>query len=607
MTGGYKPCIALLLTLATCVFLAIPPVAAQEPSAQVRAATAKTERVIRDVQAANPAMRARIEPATGLPSRISGLAPQTPGQPSIVASDPPSRGAIEQAVRGFFATNPIGSAFPQIGASIDGPSASLNAPVEYASSTIRSDPDFPGQYVAQVEQRVGGVPIFGSSAKLTLNQALVVTQLTANFSSAATNATTPQIPQAEAIQSARSALAANLQARPEDDPLRALSGRLAEMPATAEVTVFDPVILRTIVAPGPSRLAWLVTIESFRLFIDAETRALLHLYRDKPTGLLRKVLDLNGTQLHPGAVIFDEATGIATPNPAEDAAKAFANSRKVYDFFFGKFARDSFDDNDGEGPLGGGALEASVRYGTAANAFWCVRADLDCPKANVMVYGPGYAGALDVVGHEMAHGLIAHEANLIYDGQPGAVNEALADIFGTLIEHDTGSGNWVLGETLPGFSASAPLRNMADPQLTGADGVSRFNKNLPYAATNSGQPDHMSDLLTRTHRLCRSTGDVHNGCVHFNSGILNKAAHLIAEGGTHRGVTLTGIGVEKLGRLAYRSLTTKLNATSDLVSSGDAFVQSCIDLSNGGVSGFVASDCESVEKAFQAVGLAAEI
>ena len=59
---------------------------------------------------------------------------------------------------------------------------------------------------------------------------------------------------------------------------------------------------------------------------------------------------------------------------------------------------------------------------------------LNCPKANVMVYGPGFAGALDVVGHEVTHGIIAHEADLVYADESGAVNEALADIFGTLIE-----------------------------------------------------------------------------------------------------------------------------------------------------------------------------
>jgi Zn-dependent metalloprotease len=579
---------------------------AQEPSREARATASRTERAVRDARAANPDVRVKIDLGTGLPSRISGLASsQTSDLPQIGASDP-SRAEVEQAVRRFFAETAMGSAFPQIGASTEIPAGRPAAPIDYEPSNVRPDPDFPGQYIAQVEQRVGGVPVFGSSGKLTLNRTLDVTQLTASFSPAPVSSTEPQVPQDQAIASARGALAANLQAAPADDPLRSVAGRVLDMPATATITVFDPALLRSIVTPGPARLAWLVTIESFRIFIDAQTRGVLHLYRDQHSGLLRKVFDLNGGTTHPGVVAYDEAAAIAAANAADDASKAFDNSRKVYAYFAQNFARDSFDDSDGDGPLGGRPLEASVRFGAIKNAFWCVRADLECPKADVMVYGPGYAGALDVVGHEMMHGIIAHEANLVYDGQPGAVNEALADIFGTLIEHAEGGGNWTMGEALPGFSAEMPLRNLADPHLTGPDQVSRFDKNQRYAAaTNRGQPDHMSDLLNRTHRLCSSTGDFFNGCVHFNSGILNKAAFLIAAGGTHTGITVTGIGDEKLGRIAYRALTTKLNSGSDFADAGDGFVQSCIDLSTTGLAGVTATDCDSVEKAFQAVGLVA--
>jgi Zn-dependent metalloprotease len=604
MSGRSRAPAASLCAIAMGFALAVTPVAAQEPSSQARAAASRTERAVRDARPANPNLRVKIDPGTGLPARISGLAGQNSGLPAIGASEP-SRSDIEQAVRRFFVETPIGSAFPQISASTDDAAPSGSTPIEYAPSNVRPDPDFPGQYVAQVEQRVGGVPVFGSSGKLTLNRSLDVTQLTASFSAAPIATTEPQVPQAEAIRSARTALSENLQTRPGDDPLRSQEGRLAEMPATATVTVFDPAVLRTIAASGPARLAWLVTIESFRIFIDAQNRAVLHLYRDKHSSLTRKVFDLSGGMTHPGAAVFDESASLTAPDPAEDAKLAFENSRKVYEYFKSKFGRDSFDDSDGDGPLGGSALESNVRYGAIKNAFWCVRADLECPKADVMVYGPGYASALDVVGHEMTHGIIAHEANLVYDGQPGAVNESLADIFGTLIEHEQGGGNWTVGESLPGFSADAPLRSLADPHLTGPDGVSHFDKNARSAATNRGQPDHMSDLMNRTHKLCSSTSDIFNGCVHFNSGILNKAAFLISQGGTHRGITVDGIGDEKLGRIAYRALTTKLNSASDFSDTGDAFLLSCTDFSNVGQFGFAAADCINVEKAFQAVGLVA--
>ena len=606
MSGRSTARFGQLCTIAIGFCLAMPGASAQQGSPQARATATRTEAVVRNAQAANPGLRVRIDPATGLPSRITGIAPRTSGLPNIGASEP-SRAEIEQAVRRFFADSLLGTAFPRIGASTDSPAPAANLPIEYAPSNVRPDPDFPGQYVAQVEQRVGGVPVFGSSGKLTLNRSLDVMQLTASFSASPITAAAPQVPQTDAIQTARAALAADLQARPADDPIRAQAGRLAEMPATATVTVFDPAVLRSIAAPGPARLAWLVTIESFRIFIDGENRSVLHLYRDQRSGLLRKVFDLNGTTAHPGIAMFDDSPGVLPAQmPPEDAVKAFENSKKVYDFFFKTFGRDSFDDNDGDGPLGAGALKSNVRYGAVKNAFWCVRADLDCPKANVMVYGPGYAGALDVVGHEMVHGVIAHEANLVYDGQPGAVNEALADIFGALIEQAQGGGNWTIGEAVPGFSPEKPLRNLADPHLTGPNGVSRFDKKARYSTeTNRGQPDHMSDLMNRTHELCRTTNDFFNGCVHFNSGILNKAAYLIAQGGEHKGVSVTGIGTDKLGRIVYRSLTTKLNAASDFSDTSDAFLQSCVDLTKSAQFDFVASDCVSVEKAFQAVGLVA--
>ena len=68
----------------------------------------------------------------------------------------------------------------------------------------------------------------------------------------------------------------------------------------------------------------------------------------------------------------------------------------------------------------GSAITSYVRYGSGAAAHWCVQAGHSCPNPNVAVYGPGYAGELDVVGHEFMHGVIAHEAQAALD--PGAVN-----------------------------------------------------------------------------------------------------------------------------------------------------------------------------------------
>jgi Zn-dependent metalloprotease len=222
-----------------------------------------------------------------------------------------------------------------------------------------------------------------------------------------------------------------------------------------------------------------------------------------------------------------------------------------------------------------------------------------------MVYGPGYAGALDIVAHEMTHGIIAHEKNLLYLNEPGAVNESLADIFGALIEYDArgDGGNWLIGEASPGFSITAPLRSLADPNLRDANGKSMFDRNARFSLANRGQPDHYSEVLTPDDQQCGSTAYQDNGCVHFNSGILNKFAYLISEGGLHRGVTVTGIGRYKLGRITYRAMTVGLNQSSTLGHAANAFVESCFELASAELGGIIPSDCEQVLAAQKAVGL----
>jgi thermolysin len=93
--------------------------------------------------------------------------------------------------------------------------------------------------------------------------------------------------------------------------------------------------------------------------------------------------------------------------------------------------------------------------------------------------------------------------------------------------------------------------------------------------------------------------------VHFNSGILNKFAFLVSEGGRHRDVTVLGVGRNKLARMAYRALTTQLNPASSLGQAADGFLQACNDLAAAGIADFKQADCAQVQAAQMAVGLAA--
>jgi Zn-dependent metalloprotease len=136
-------------------------------------------------------------------------------------------------------------------------------------------------------------------------------------------------------------------------------------------------------------------------------------------------------------------------------------------------------------------------------------------------------------------------------------------------------------------------------------GALGFNKNLAFGNGNSGQPDSYDLLVRYQDAICRNTTDAWNGCVHFNSGIVNKAAWLMANGGTHAGSTVAGIGREKLARIVYRTLVVYLSQTSDLNTFATSAVQACSDLANGGITTLV--DCDNVRSAFRAVGLTPDV
>lgn len=162
-----------------------------------------------------------------------------------------------------------------------------------------------------------------------------------------------------------------------------------------------------------------------------------------------------------------------------------------------------------------------------------------------MVYGDGdgtnfieFSGELDVVGHELSHGVTDATSDLIYQNESGALNEAFSDIMGTAIEYYYGTGNWTIGEDItPGANG---IRNMADP---GED----------------GDPSHYAD---------RYTGTSDNGGVHWNSGIANHWFYLLVNGGQNAspsrasGTNVQGIGLAAAEQIAYKGFTA-LPATAN--------------------------------------------
>lgn len=210
--------------------------------------------------------------------------------------------------------------------------------------------------------------------------------------------------------------------------------------------------------------------------------------------------------------------GEAPPPFPPDAVSAAYNLSETYDYYWERHKRKSFreyveDEEKDEEKREGASIHAIVRYGqNFKNAFWR-------PGSNLIAFGDGrpYAGALDIVGHELTHGVIEHSANLLYQDQPGALNEAFADIFGEMIEARTrGSApDWITGGALRlpasgggGPDLGRPFRNMRDPNA--------FLTHLgrPY-------PKHMREFFHIREN---------NGGIHINSSIINHAFYLLVKG-----------------------------------------------------------------------------
>ena len=165
-------------------------------------------------------------------------------------------------------------------------------------------------------------------------------------------------------------------------------------------------------------------------------------------------------------------------------------------------------------------------------------------------FGDGlpFAGALDVVGHELTHAVIQYSANLIYQNQPGALNESFSDIFGEMVEaRTTGRPDWLIGQAL---GDRRLMRNMANPAALTFDG------HRPY-------PTKMSEFIYTQED---------EGGVHVNSSIPNRAFYLLAAG-------LDGaIGLRDAERIFYRALTVHLVQNSQFVDARLACIQAAEEL-----------------------------
>ncbi|MFD7283694.1 M4 family metallopeptidase [Streptomyces sp. NPDC059862] len=282
------------------------------------------------------------------------------------------------------------------------------------------------------------------------------------------------------------------------------------------------------------------------------------------------------------ATVFKDADNHWGDGTTTDRASAAVDAQYGTDVTW-----DYFKDVHGRNGIAGDGKGSynRVHYGTRYNnAFW----DDTC---FCMTYGDGDGTqmgplvSLDVAGHEMSHGVTSKTAALTYSGESGGLNEATSDIFGTLVEFHADNandvGDWLIGEKIvrSGFGRSA-LRYMDKPSK---DGVS-----VDCWSSSAADLD-----------------------VHYNSGIGNHFAYLLAEGSgaktingvahnspTCDGSTVTGIGRGALGAIWYRALTVYMTSSTDYAGARTATLNAARDLYGAG-----SAEYDAVAAAWSAVNV----
>lgn len=260
------------------------------------------------------------------------------------------------------------------------------------------------------------------------------------------------------------------------------------------------------------------------------------------TGLSRVIADTGHSERLPGRTVRTEGQARVADRSVDHAYDGLGATFALYADAFGRRSV------DGRGLR----LDATVHYGQDYdNAFW---------NGKRMVFGDGdgevfgdFTACIDVIGHELTHGVTQFTAGLEYRDQPGALNESVSDVFGSLVKQyalrqGAADADWLIGAGLlaPGVQGVA-LRSMKAPGTAYDD--PRLGKDP--------QPAHMRDYV-------QTAGD--NGGVHINSGIPNHAFYLLA-------TALGGSAWECAGRIWYDALTgRRLPADADFTAFARATV-----------------------------------
>lgn len=308
--------------------------------------------------------------------------------------------------------------------------------------------------------------------------------------------------------------------------------------------------------------------------------------RDDSRSMAIATYDLNHGTMGLGTIFSDpdntwgDGMNYAAGGPTTDdngqtaAVDAHYGAEKTFDYYLNVHGRNGIDGS-------GRATYSRVHYGNYYdNAFW----DDNC---FCMTYGDGrrykVLTSVDLTGHEMTHGVTSATAKLTYSGESGGLNEAMSDIFATMIEYYVrgggGStigemgGNWLIGEQL----AASPLRYMYKPSKD------RSSRDAWSSTIGAIDP-------------------------HYSSGPMNRAFYFLSQGASGDSTSdyyssylpggMGGIGNDKAARIAYRALVFKMKASDNYVAARAAFLGAAAEL-----YGATSAESDAVAKAFAAINV----
>ncbi|MEG8184116.1 M4 family metallopeptidase [Nocardia terpenica] len=438
----------------------------------------------------------------------------------------------------------------------------------------------------RLRQEVDGVPVFGASVAQSLAKDGSLLSATGSL----TQKSQGRYPDGASKAVPQQASAAAVKAIA--DQTKTPADKLAV--ADSKVYWYDPKLAAKNEAQSVAVPAYKVDVTGdgekdkpgrWVVFVDAnDTAKVLDSWSDTKQ-LNRVVCDANSTVVDLNSAT--DPTQCGTPDAFQatrtegQPPSGIADVDSIYDFFgatenfYHKYTplqslSDFIGNDTGDG--NGKALRGTVRICTAdqcpyANAFW---------NNDHMAYGEGVSTE-DITGHELTHGVTQNVNGLIYRDDSGAINESMSDVFGeftfltdTSNPLNTPDNRWKLGVG----SSLGVIRDMKDPHA-------------------HQQPDSY-------HGQYWYTGQNQSVLVHTNSGVGNKAAELIVDGGSLNGQNVSGIGIEKTAQL-YWTTQTMLTSNATYGTLGSTLNSACKANVANNVAGTTAADCTQVASAVQAV------